>query len=407
MNNKFFEWLDRNIGKQSTWIWLLVIMAALSIGLPLLLTRTALIDGFGFDQSTGVIGDSIGGIVTPTLAFFGILLTFLAFYIQFKANEMQRQNFRTEWFEKVLLSQLESHEKLKKQLDNHNHLTSLTEQFISRVQMYSRRFKEKKFNALDQFNPDKSLHVDEILLSEYFDSILSFIDLIENENRGESVERKKFYVKNLVYRKLDLSERYLLGYYLERKINERLLAGLINYEDIFKDYYLKTEHHLTGQDKLAPEFRVRFDPNNNAQIFILENEVVANAVIKVERYFAMDDFNVEKIVLWLRTSEIKGVGVWEGILSERVFKDADVITVTNHLPASIDLSNDLKDYFGRYKYEELMDYHAAISTLKFRLEIFARFSNQDVFTYNLIIQARLVNEQEGAFQIDLSLLSEN
>lgn len=53
------------------------------------------IDGFDFTDS-GEIGDTIGGIMNPFIALAGVLLTFLAFYIQYKANKQQKELFRQE-----------------------------------------------------------------------------------------------------------------------------------------------------------------------------------------------------------------------------------------------------------------------------------------------------------------------
>jgi hypothetical protein len=53
------------------------------------------INGIDFTK-TGAIGDTIGGIMNPFIASAGVLLTFLAFYIQFKANKQQRDLFRQE-----------------------------------------------------------------------------------------------------------------------------------------------------------------------------------------------------------------------------------------------------------------------------------------------------------------------
>lgn len=39
------------------------------------------------------IGDAFGGTVSPIITFIGIILTFLAFYIQYKANKEQREQF--------------------------------------------------------------------------------------------------------------------------------------------------------------------------------------------------------------------------------------------------------------------------------------------------------------------------
>ena len=44
-------------------------------------------------SATGQIGDTIGGIMNPFVAIAGVILTFVAFYIQYKANKEQREQF--------------------------------------------------------------------------------------------------------------------------------------------------------------------------------------------------------------------------------------------------------------------------------------------------------------------------
>lgn len=61
--------------------------------LPFLFTREWL--SFVDFKSTGAIGDTINGIAGPFIALLAALLTFLAFYIQYKANIQQRTQFDT------------------------------------------------------------------------------------------------------------------------------------------------------------------------------------------------------------------------------------------------------------------------------------------------------------------------
>lgn len=42
---------------------------------------------------TGQIGDTLGGIMNPFIAIVGVMMTFLAFYMQIKANKIQRDQF--------------------------------------------------------------------------------------------------------------------------------------------------------------------------------------------------------------------------------------------------------------------------------------------------------------------------
>lgn len=60
--------------------------------IPYLLTNYSW--GWAYNDKTGVIGDTIGGIVGPIIGFVGIILTFMAFYIQYKANQIQILAFR-------------------------------------------------------------------------------------------------------------------------------------------------------------------------------------------------------------------------------------------------------------------------------------------------------------------------
>lgn len=71
-----------------------IILVVISFLTPYIFTRDAL---FNIDFSkTGSIGDTIGGIMNPFIAIAAILVTFLAFYIQYKANKMQFALFRLE-----------------------------------------------------------------------------------------------------------------------------------------------------------------------------------------------------------------------------------------------------------------------------------------------------------------------
>lgn len=59
---------------------------------PAIFVSKAIIPELDFSK-TGPVGDTIGGIMNPFIALVGILLTFLAFYMQIKANQIQKQLF--------------------------------------------------------------------------------------------------------------------------------------------------------------------------------------------------------------------------------------------------------------------------------------------------------------------------
>ena len=57
---------------------------------PAIFINQALFSNLDFSQS-GQVGDTMGGIMNPFIALVGILLTFLAFYMQIKANQIQKR----------------------------------------------------------------------------------------------------------------------------------------------------------------------------------------------------------------------------------------------------------------------------------------------------------------------------
>jgi hypothetical protein len=65
---------------------------------PYLLTQYSFVD---FDLSLhGSLGDAIGGLTGPVIAAIAAVLTFCAFWVQYRANEQQRKDIALERFEK-------------------------------------------------------------------------------------------------------------------------------------------------------------------------------------------------------------------------------------------------------------------------------------------------------------------
>lgn len=60
---------------------------------PYLFTGESSCNRYDFTQ-TGPIGDTIGGLMNPFIAIAGVIMTFLAFLMQVRANEIQRDEFR-------------------------------------------------------------------------------------------------------------------------------------------------------------------------------------------------------------------------------------------------------------------------------------------------------------------------
>lgn len=99
------NWKD---GKSSLLgIYFVAAYALVLIFIPYLITKCSLLK-LDYD-STGEIGDIIGGITAPFIGIFGITLTFYAFWVQYQANINQRNDIRLERFENKFYELLRLH----------------------------------------------------------------------------------------------------------------------------------------------------------------------------------------------------------------------------------------------------------------------------------------------------------
>lgn len=90
---------DKGFWKSFVWF---IVIALLICCLPWLLAKHSWIDF----SSTGEIGDTIGGIMGPFIAIAAAGLTFIAFWVQYKANIQQRHDIAIERFESNLFEMI-------------------------------------------------------------------------------------------------------------------------------------------------------------------------------------------------------------------------------------------------------------------------------------------------------------
>lgn len=90
---------DKSFWKSFGWFLLIAIVIC---SLPWVLTREWLLDF----SDTGEIGDTIGGIMGPFIAIAAAGLTFIAFWVQYKANIQQRYDIAIEHFESNLFEMI-------------------------------------------------------------------------------------------------------------------------------------------------------------------------------------------------------------------------------------------------------------------------------------------------------------
>lgn len=130
---------------------LVVALVTIAFYSPYILTRSAINSDFNF-STTGQIGDTIGGLMNPFIALAGVIVTGLAFYIQYKANQQQRELF--------LKEQKKSTEDFQKQIDHQNKQTEKQEfesQFYEMLNLHRENISEMKIDGYDFEETDSSL----------------------------------------------------------------------------------------------------------------------------------------------------------------------------------------------------------------------------------------------------------
>ncbi len=97
------------------------------ISAPFIFTREPSFLGFSFDAETGQIGDTIGGITAPIIGLSTMAATFLAFWVQFKANisqnsanEITVKNTAIDRFESKFLEMIKIHRENVRELSIKN-----------------------------------------------------------------------------------------------------------------------------------------------------------------------------------------------------------------------------------------------------------------------------------------------
>lgn len=96
--------------------WVCVVLSVLLILFgcfaPSLLTGNSQSSRFDFTE-TGQIGDTIGGTMGPFVAIAGVLMTFIAFLMQVRANELQRDQLKKSFNLSLLEKKIESRNALE------------------------------------------------------------------------------------------------------------------------------------------------------------------------------------------------------------------------------------------------------------------------------------------------------
>lgn len=112
MAHKRFEDLEKKTTRGWFFIYLGIFALFVVIGYVLLYVLNV-IWPLPFNNNTGVIGDTIGGFMGPLIAIAAAVLTFMAFWVQYKANIYQRKDISIERFENNFFEMLNLHQEIR------------------------------------------------------------------------------------------------------------------------------------------------------------------------------------------------------------------------------------------------------------------------------------------------------
>ena len=179
----------------------LIVGGIFAIGAPLLFSLKT---KFGcFDDSTGVIGDTIGGTTAPIIGFVNAVLLYLAFKAQLEANaQIQKQR--------------QEDEKLRREDLENNEIVFLYSEISKKVDDFE--FANKKGTlALDAFfEYSKYKYIGTTSYSLQFITIISLIEELKIRIDRYNNHRNEIY--NLLL--LNLFVNYVLGYFEQDDFDE-------------------------------------------------------------------------------------------------------------------------------------------------------------------------------------------
>lgn len=183
--------------------------------------------GIDFTQ-TGQIGDTIGGIMGPFVAIIAALLTFMAFWVQFKANQQQRYDIAVERFENNLFQMIALQEEITDNLyykPKDGGDETYGEEFRGRCifeQIYENRLWQSKMTLKDEikgygFNymsKDKEIS----MFDHYFRHLYRIFKYIDEAKVLEGNSKKKYEYSVIVRSMLSEYELIFL-YYNSMNVN--------------------------------------------------------------------------------------------------------------------------------------------------------------------------------------------
>lgn len=198
---------------------------------------------------TGQIGDTLGGIMNPFIAIGGVLLTYLAFYMQFKANQLQRQQFEIQLEEDKNQFKLERKEQEKQFTKNH-----FENQFYEMVRLHKENVNEIELEIKKEtfHNGNKHIEKTQIKGREAFTHFMEELKIIYYVAKKAFSNKDKDFLMNKAY-SIFFHSMIIYHSNLPNKKDDpetySLLVNLISIRDKFKDNPTEYQKHINEDCK--------------------------------------------------------------------------------------------------------------------------------------------------------------
>lgn len=158
-----------------------------------------------FDDKTSYAGSTIGGIATPIISIVAVIVTGLAFYMQYQANEMVRQQFERQKFENQFYERLRLHKENVNEMEieiKYGCIIEKNKTIKGRTAFYKILEKlEQEIKSNDNFNSREEFQKKIYLkfydkygryISHYFRHLYHTVKFVVNEKAIEKEDKKAY-----------------------------------------------------------------------------------------------------------------------------------------------------------------------------------------------------------------------
>lgn len=185
------------------WKIIIIVIIIFSFAAPFIFTREC--SGLPSFMNTGQVGDTIGGLMNPFISIAIVLVTWLAFNEQYKANEMVRKQFERQKFENQFYERLRLHKENVNEMEieiKYGCIIEKNKTIKGRTAFYKILEKlEQEIKSNDNFNNREEFQKKIYLkfydkygryISHYFRHLYHTVKFVVNEKAIEEEGKRKY-----------------------------------------------------------------------------------------------------------------------------------------------------------------------------------------------------------------------